>query len=328
MTDELIFKYISDQANEEEKQLVRKWAEVSEERNHELSRMKNSWVLASLNNELDQKMVEREIQLIQERIRMMNKKANSKPLRIKWLRYAAVLFFIIGISGISGYFVSNSKFRNTGITQIIVPKGERSKVILPDGSSVQLNSESRLKFESSFQSGKRKVILEGEAFFEVTHDKLHPFIVEMDNLLQVEVLGTTFNVSSYADDNTITTYLESGKVKINIDGKEAIYLKPSEVLKFEKAKGIAVKQAIDDERYFDWTKGILNINGETIEELSRKLERRFDIEILFGDDEVRKHTYSGSLKDEDLNTVLSALEFLSALNYKRDGKVVTLFSKK
>jgi ferric-dicitrate binding protein FerR (iron transport regulator) len=170
--------------------------------------------------------------------------------------------------------------------------------------------------------------LEGEAFFDVTHNKSKPFVVETKNNLQVEVLGTTFNVSSYADDNAITTYLKSGKVKINIEGEEAIFLKPSEVLKFEKANGIAVKQAIDDERYFDWTKGILNINGETIEEFAKKLERRFDIEIIFGDNEVPNHNYSGSIKDEDLNTVLAALEYLSSLNYKKEGRVVTLFSKK
>lgn len=328
MTDEILFKYISDQANGGEKRKVQEWAAISEERKKELSRMKNSWVLASLHNEGDPRIKELEIQLILDKISALNKKTGSKILRIKWLKYAAILFFVIGLSGLTGYFISNARFLNSGFTEIIVPKGERSKVFLPDGSTVQLNGGSQLKFEPSFQSGKRKVFLDGEAFFEVTRDKSHPFIVETNNNFQVEVLGTRFNVSSYAEDKTITTYLESGKVKINMKGKEAIYLKPSEVFKYEKNSGDAIKQTINDESYSDWTKGILNIKGETIEELAKKLERRFDIEIIFGDDEVMNHTYSGSIKDEDLNNVLSALEFLSSLNFNRNGKVVTLFSKK
>lgn len=328
MTDEIIFKYITDQANDREKLEVQEWVAISEERKQELARMKNSWVLASLNNEIDPIVKEREIQLILNRIGEMNKKVNSKILRIKWLKYAAAILFAVGLSGSFGYFISSSQYFNSGFTEIIVPKGERSKVVLPDGSSVQLNSGSQLKFKPNFQAGKRVVQLEGEAFFEVTHDKAHPFVVETDNNYEVEVLGTSFNVCSYSDDETITTYLENGKVKISIDGGKEIFLKPSEFLQFERSTGNTIKQTMNDHRFLDWTVGILNIQGETIEELSKKLERRFDIEIIFGDDEVKNHTYSGSIKDEDLNNVLSALEFLSALNYKRDGRVVTLFSRK
>jgi ferric-dicitrate binding protein FerR (iron transport regulator) len=147
-------------------------------------------------------------------------------------------------------------------------------------------------------------------------------------ILEVEVLGTSFNVCSYSDDKTITTYLESGKVKISINGKEDIFLTPSEVLKFEKSTGKVTTRTIDDHCFSDWTKGMLNIKGETIEELAKKLERRFDVEIQFGDSEVQNHTYSGTIQDENLNTVLEALKFASSLNYKQNGKIVTIYSLK
>ena len=328
MTDEILFKYISDQANDGEKRKVQEWAAISEERKKELSRMKNSWVLASLDNEIDPKIKEREIQLILDKIRAINKKTGLKNLRIKWLKYAAAIVLITGLSGISGYFIFNSKLSNSGFTEIIVLKGERSTVLLPDGSSVQLNGGSSLKFNPSYQPGKRKVILSGEAFFKVHHDKAHPFIVETNKNYKVEVLGTSFNVSAYDDDKIITTYLETGKVKISIEGHEPVFLNPEEVASFEKSSGKMNKELAGDHRFSDWTKGILNFQGETIEELAKKLERRFDIEIVFGDSEVKNHVYSGSIKDEELNTVLEALDYLSAFEYKRDGKVVTLYTKK
>ena len=328
MTDEILFKYISDQADDKEKQAVRQWASVSEKRQQELFRMKNSWILSGLESEIDPVKKEKAIQLIMDKISAINKKENFKKRWVKRFKYAAVILLIVGVSGVSGYFISNFTSSNSGFTEIIVPKGERSKVVLPDGSKVQLNGGTQLKFESTFQTGKRKVFLNGEAFFEVTHDKFHPFVVETNNMFHVEVLGTTFNVSAYSDDKAITTYLETGKVKISIDGEDNIILTPKEVLRFEKAGGKITKQTINDHRFSDWTKGILNIKGETIEELAKKLERRFDIQIIFGDDDVRAHTYSGSIKDENLNTILEALKFTSALNYERNNKAVIIYSRK
>jgi ferric-dicitrate binding protein FerR (iron transport regulator) len=328
MTDEILFKYISDQADDNEKRKVQEWSTVSEERKHELSRMKNSWVLASLSNEIDPIIKERAIQLILDKIKTLNRKNNFRDVRIKWMKYAATILLIIGLSVASGYFISVSKFSNSSFTEVIVPNGERSKVILPDGSIVWLNGGSQLKFESAFQSGKRNVVLVGEAFFEVAPNKSHPFLVGTNSKLQVEVLGTSFNVCSYPDDKIITTYLASGKVKISINGEDDVFLKPSEVLKFEKSSGEMIKQTIGDDRFFDWTRGILNIKGETIEELAKKLERRFDVGILFGDNEVRNHIYSGVIKDENLNTVLEALKFASSLEYEQNGKIITIYSQK
>ena len=327
MTDELLFKFILGQADKKEIQDVQEWASNSEINNRELSRIKNIWVLAGLENEIDPLKKEQEIKRILFKVRMLNEKSKKRTLRLNWLKYAATIFIVIGLSGSIGYFLSQSNFGNfTGYTEIIVPKGERSKVVLPDGSTVQLNGGSYLKFEPSFRNAKRKVILEGEAFFHVTHDISHPFVVEAGNL-QVEVLGTTFNVTSYPEDHFITTYLESGKVKIDIEGQKEILLKQAEAVEYNTTTGEIQKLTLDDHRLTDWTKGILTVKGERIDELSKKLERRFNITIRFGDNEIRNHLYTGSVKDENLTTVLEALKFASSLNYKKEGKIVTLYSK-
>jgi ferric-dicitrate binding protein FerR (iron transport regulator) len=327
MTEKTLIKYITGQADTDEVNHVRAWLAASEERRRELSRIKNSWILSGLGNEVDQLIKEPEIRRILDKIRLIHEKDRKKTLRLKLLKYAATLFLIVSISGSVGYFISRTTIPSSEYAGIIVPNGERSKVILPDGTTVQLNGGSQLKFSTDIQSKNRTVFLEGEAFFDVTHDHSRPFVVETGNL-QVEVLGTSFNVSSYPNDKMVTTYLEKGKIKILIDGQKDIYLNPSEALKFEKSTGETTKQIISDQRFSDWTRGVLNIQGETIEELAKKLERRFDLKINFGDDEVRKHTYSGSIKDENLNTVLEALKFTSSLKYEKHEKTVTIYSIK
>lgn len=326
MTDEVLFKYISGQATSDEKSEVRCWVEESEDRRKELIRLKNIWIVAGLENEPEHVNKEEEIDRIWNLIREMNGNTKSKSLRMTWLKYAAAILLLVGISGTAGYFLSNSE-STSAYTEIYVPKGERSTVVLPDGSTVQLNSDSHLKFKSSFSAKKRDVTLEGEGFFKVVHDENRPFVVETP-AMQVQVLGTEFNVCSYPTDSIATAFLQTGKVKISSNKSDEVFLTPNEVFTYNKITHESAKAKIQDQRFVDWTKGILTIKEETIGELSKKLERRFNIQIRFGDNEVKEHMYTGSIKDEDLNTLLEALTFASSIHYERQGDTIILYSKK
>lgn len=328
MTDHLLLKYISGDADPDENSEVKLWASGSEERKKALARLKNVWVLAGLENEIDIGKRDAEIERILNIIRELNMKEQRRSFRIKFMRYAAAILLLISFSGTVGYFISYLSFTSVSkFTEIIVPRGYRSTVMLPDGSKVQLNSDSHLKFVSSFFSDKRKVSLQGEAFFNVTPDKSRPFVVETKGL-DIEVLGTSFNVSCYPNDSLITTFLQSGRVKINSGNSDDVFLGPSEAYFYNKDTHESSKVKIKDQRMCDWTKGILTVNGETIRELAKKLERRYNIHIIFGDSEVEDHIYTGSIKDENINTVLEALEFASSINYKQSGNSITLYSRK
>lgn len=327
MSDKLIFKYFSGQSTKKETQEVREWMDNSEERKKRFSRLKNAWVLSGLDNEIDPEIKEREIKRILRRIRGIARTGNKNNRQFRWLKYAAAVTLIVSLSASVGYFVSKWHMdQQSGYTEVIVTKGERSKIVLPDGSIVQLNGDSHMKFDPLFYSKQRKVIFEGEAFFQVTHDASHPFVVETPNF-NVKVLGTKFNVSSYPNDSIQTTYLESGKVEISLGEKSDIFLKPSEAFEYDNTTGTFRKLKINDTRFTDWTKGILTIKGETIGEFSKILERRFDIHVIFGDNEVKNHVYTGSIKDEDLASVLEAIKFASSIDYQRQGRTVTLYSK-
>ncbi len=329
MTDQLIYNYILSEASEQEKEVVKKWAAESEERQKELSRIKNIWILSGLNNEINPEQKQQAIQQILARIKELNNTPERKTIQLNGLKYAAIIVLVALFSGTIGYFVfqSENNIYQSAYTEIIVPNSERSTVLLPDGSTVQLNSGSILKFKSSFDSNNRTVSLYGEGYFEVSHDKSKPFFVET-NHFQVEVIGTKFNVSSYKNDESTTAYLESGKVKINLEDGQSILLKPTESAEYNKTTNTIRKFAYDDSRYTDWTRGILTFNGETIEELSKKLERRFGVQIAFSDDTVKQRIYTGSIKDQDLKTVLEAIKFTSSLNYTKKGDQITIYSAK
>lgn len=327
MTDEILFKYVTGQANSDETKAVQQWMLESEVRKKELARLKNIWIISGLENEIDQQDKQKEIERIWNLIRQMNPGKKEKTHRINLFRFAAGIALLIGISGTVGYFISNNRSNSKPVyTEIFVPKGERSTVILPDGSTVQLNSDSHLKYTAAMSSGKRQINLEGEGYFQVRHDESRPFVVETPSV-KIEVLGTSFNVSSYPNDSLTTTYLQSGKVKITDQKGDGIQLSPAEAYVFNRITQESQKIKIQDKRFTDWTQGILTVNGETIGELAKKLERRFNITINFGDQDVKNHVYSGSIKDEDLNTLLEALTFASSIDYQRKGNTITLFSK-
>jgi transmembrane sensor len=328
MTDELLIRYITGQATTEESSQVFDWANQSEENQQELVRMKNAWVLAGLDRETDQGKKENEIQKIFDQIWVQLQKPQFIRTITMWCKIAAILLIAI-LSGVFGYFVSRPKTVAETFTEVFVPRGERSTVTLPDGTLVHLNGDSKIKFPSAFSTKTRNVEIEGEGFFEVVHNSEKPFIVSALGV-NIEVLGTRFNVNCYPNEPIIQTYLESGRVKVTIPNSKYgnIILKPSEALNYNRSSKCCQKIIYCDKRLMDWTRGILTVQGETIEELAKKLERRFDIQIQFNDNEVKGHTYTGSIRDEELSNVLGALQFTSSLRYERRGNIVILSSNK
>jgi ferric-dicitrate binding protein FerR (iron transport regulator) len=329
MTEELLIKYISGQTDPTETEAVLNWVEVSDEREKEITRLKNIWIISGIDQDINSFLKSREIDRIMAIIREENLRKQRKKHLNKILAYAAGFLVVVGLSTYSGFYLSQKVTNsNQAYTEIYVPKGERTSVLLPDGSKVQLNSDSRLRFESTLSvSKKRKVSLSGEGYFDVKPDSAHPFIVETPSY-DIEVLGTSFDVSCYPNDSLITTFLKHGKVKISKDNSKPVYLTPSELYCYNTSTFESSKKKVDDSRYADWTKGRFTIAGETIGDLAKKLERRFNISIVFGDAEAKNHMYSGSIKDEDLNTMLEALTYASTIKYEHKGDTIVLYSKK
>jgi transmembrane sensor len=169
------------------------------------------------------------------------------------------------------------------------PKGRQFQLKLPDGTAVWLNAASSIQYPIAFTSKERRVIVTGEAYFEVAQDRQKPFIVEVNNLAEVEVLGTHFNINGYMDEGAAITTLLQGAVRISPMQDEsrrrntAQVLRPGQqgLVKPATSNAPLLVQDADIEKVMAWKNGYFNFEGATIREVMKQLERWYDITVVY-----------------------------------------------
>lgn len=207
-----------------------------------------------------------------------------------------------------------------------IPTGGEYTLALADGTKIWLNSQTTLRYPTKFTRNDRTVYLEGEAYFEVVRDEKRPFYVRMANEVNVEVLGTSFNVRSYQDEQEIETVLEHGSVKMWRD-KDHITLVPGVKAAYNKNNGNFTAQHINTELYTAWYKGQYVFEGETIENILNKLSRWYDIQVFFADPAVRNMIFSGSIRKYDtIQQLLNAIEATGGIRFQVNENTITVSS--
>jgi len=205
-------------------------------------------------------------------------------------------------------------------------RGEQTQVRLPDGSLVFLNAASSLKYPTSFAGqNKRMVTLTGEGYFEVAKDKSHPFVVESGNQ-QVEVLGTHFNINSYKDEKLVRTTLIEGSVKVTGANNFSKILKPNQQA-VNTSSGIEV---IDVEAQFfvDWKEGFFMFNNESLESITNRVARWYDVKVVYEDPTLKSKTFIGTIsKYENISKVIEVLEGTGLAKFKINKGVLTISKK-
>ncbi|WP_035669160.1 FecR family protein [Flavobacterium sp. 83] len=203
---------------------------------------------------------------------------------------------------------------------IKIPYGKRFELELSDGTIVHLNSGTTLKYPVRFiASENRTVFLDGEAFFDVTKDKKHPFIVNADKL-NIRVLGTHFNVSSYPEDNLTDVVLVEGSVGLytaneKFDANKNTILKPGYKGSFNrKDNHIETKPVITDV-YTSWMEGRLTFKNMSFTDITKKLERHYNVSIVNQNKKLANEKFYASFGDEPIEKVLSYFNDVHGINY-------------
>lgn len=203
---------------------------------------------------------------------------------------------------------------------IKIPYGKRFELQLSDGTIVHLNSGTTLKYPVKFIAGEnRQVFLDGEAFFDVTKDKTHPFVVNADNL-NIRVLGTHFNVSNYPEDNSTDVVLVEGSVGL-YTGKEQFNAEKNTILKpgfkgsYSKINNHIKTKAVVTDVYTAWIKGGLTFRDMTFRDISKKLERHYNITIVNQNSKLSGEKFNASFGDEPIAKVLSYFNEIHGINY-------------
>ncbi len=267
----------------------------------------------------------------------------------RWLSYAAAALVFISI-GLAGRFVLEGHYgAKPSICRMIVAKGQKSIVVLPDSTVVSLNSESELSYSSDFGKENREVSLTGEAYFRVTHDAKHPFLVNAREL-KIKVYGTEFNIKCYKEDKTIETTLVKGSLSISKKSSKEIFLKPNQQYVYsEKAESesvIAVNknekkaetekikttklqpleqrkvQIVDPFPVTAWKDQKLVFDDDSFSDVVIKLERWYDVKVIIESDKVKQYRYKGTFESETIEQALSALKFATPFNYTINKRTI------
>lgn len=209
---------------------------------------------------------------------------------------------------------------------IVVPRGGIYSLVLSDGTEVFLNSDSELRYPVKFTGKNREVDLKGEAFFEVTPDSLHPFVVQAGEM-RTRVLGTSFNIMAYTDEPTIQTTLFTGRVEVSVEQtslKEV--LTPGMQANWEVgADDISVKKVNMDIQSL-WRDGIIMLDDDDLESVMRMLARWYNVTYEWRGDRNVKHTFTGKInRNEDLGSVLSTLTLLGGPRFEIKGTTVYIY---
>ncbi len=227
-----------------------------------------------------------------------------------------------------GFAFYDSRFSlSPGKIEIVTANGNRSEMVLPDGTQVKLNGGSSLQYRFDKLSKTREVKFNGEAYFDVA--KSHsPFVILSDDGMKLKVLGTRFNYSDYSDENEIKTTLLDGKIELSAGSGESLMMVPGQVASFnKKSKQIELLKEIPSHSY-GWLEDKLYMDNMSLDEVCAKLERRYDVEMNcqplgFG----KSIHYTGVLQEETIVAVLDALCELSAIQYSMKGKKILITKK-
>lgn len=229
-------------------------------------------------------------------------------------------------TGVIEYDIKETQHTTEEYNTIEVPRGGIYSLVLSDGTKVFLNSDTRLKYPVKFSGACRNVELSGEAFFEVTSDSLHPFVVQAGGM-ETRVLGTSFNVSAYTDESFVQTTLFTGKVEVSVNnGVIKKNMKPGMQANWIVGDDNIAVKAVNLAMQSRWRDGIIILDDDELEEVMRMLSRWYDVTYEFKEEHRMKHTFTGKIdRNEDLESVLQALTLLGGPRFEIVGKRVYIY---
>lgn len=325
---ELLAKYLSRQCTQAELEEVNRWLNEDAEHPLLLEKLKRQWEAVQVDASAfvipDKAAVWNKVQA---RIRDKAKQIPmySRSLLIRVSSIAAVIALVLGFS--LSFLLNDQKeswqaslFENV----VMAPPGQKTQLVLPDGTLVWLNSGSRLSYNYQYSTQDRVVNLEGEAFFDVKKDTQYPFIVKT-GAVDVKVHGTAFNVSAYEDEVNIMVALLRGKVSLlSADSQQLLtYLSPDQIATVSKNDLSCQVTLCDAETESSWHHNLLKFDGTPAKEVWKKLERWYGVDIALSNVSPSQ-TYWFTVKTESLTELLEMINKITPIEYKLDGKEVTI----
>ena len=323
MNEELIIRYLQGQCSPAEEDLLLKWLQESPENKKFFYEQKALLNYSKVKHFGTDEQFSQAAARFQSNVRHAESR-RKKQVYLRFARYAAVLIFLLAVPAIlykGNYFRGNPKL----ITVSIAQTDSSKSVLLSDGTRVWLNANSSLTYPETFSESERNVQLAGEAYFEVSHDSLHPFRVQTNNI-QVKVLGTSFNVRSYSSEKNSETTLVEGKVVIqNKQGNNLAMLAPGQMAEFDETSQYLSVKAVNPDEYTAWRHGLIVFTNTTLDDITEKLSELYQVHFTIKGATSEHPSYNFSFrKGQSIDKVLEMLSFIAPLKYNVQGKEILI----
>jgi ferric-dicitrate binding protein FerR (iron transport regulator) len=312
MNYDILQRHIEGNSNQQEKEDIAQWLDADEKNMQEFLLLKNIYDItlwsddgASLRTEKDGSSEEK-------------LPARRKSLRIiqELIKVAAV--FLLAWGSYHLFMLPETTACTSSLQTVYAPEGQRSEITLSDGTKVWLNAKSSIVFPDQFAETNRMVELDGEAYFDVSHDPDRKFIVKT-KMFQIKVHGTEFNVNAYAASNNFETSLVKGSIEIVSNStNESILLQPDNKVYLKDNKLILAKMQTQDQ--FLWKRGILSFENQNFRDLIEKFELYYGVQIEIRNDKMLIYQYTGKLWINDgIDHALRVLQLRQNFRYTKDN---------
>ncbi len=324
-----IVNYLSGNWNECKSDILNSWLDESSDHRILFQELVDLWEISHTrerekNFDIDQAWRRLESKLEKGNIPFSNRRKFRQVFS-----YAAV-FVLAFICGALGYFLvqryEGPMISSERVVEYNAPYGSKTSLKLLDGSFVWLNAGTTLKYNQEFGTRNRNVELSGEAYFEVARNKKLPFVVRAKQV-SVTALGTKFNVKVYPEETKIETILEEGSVKLHDLGNgrsKDVFLQPGQKAYFNPENSNFSIFQITDNSEVSWHTSKWIIKDTRLEEFSKLLERRYNISIRFRNSQIKNYTFGGTITDETIEQILTAITYTAPIKYTIINNHVTL----
>jgi ferric-dicitrate binding protein FerR (iron transport regulator) len=322
--EQMMIRYLQDTCTPEEKMLFEAWLQESANNRKQFYETRLLWHASGIEHFRSEAPLNKALATFNENIQRSHNQ-RRKRLYISMMRYAAIVTGAMLVSWLILILVRH-KPPPEALTTFTVSHTDSSQlVVLSDGTHVWLNSNSRITYPARFSTGNRKVTIEGEAYFDVTHDAAHPFIVHTPTV-DIKVLGTAFNVQAYPNATQAEAVLVRGKIVMEDSlGKQLAAVAPGQIARFEKTSKQVTLEPVNPDSYTGWRFGQITLPAANLATITRKLATlypvHFTIESAVTDTARYNFIFS---KRKPVQEIMEMLRFIAPIHYQIKGKEILI----
>lgn len=325
--EQIMIRYLQGTCSPDEKQVFEAWLQASAQNRDLFYETKVLWHASRITHFGSEKQLDKALGTLTENIQHSDRQ-HKRKIYLQWVRYAAIF---IGAIAVAWFFLVQSHSKKSTEAWLIaaVKHTDSSKlVVLNDGTRVWLNSNSTISYPRVFSNDTRTISLEGEAYFDVTHDTSRPFIIHASGI-NIKVLGTSFNVKAYPGERQAEAVLVRGKIAIDdSEGNNLAVLAPGQIARFEKDNHKLSVQSVNTDAYTSWRNGQITLTAASLKTIVQKLSElyqvRFSIDPSLTDTTAYNFTFS---KRKPVMEVMDMLCFVAPIRYQMQDKEVLITKK-